>query len=219
MSKKKRMTGALVFAMLGSMTAQTALVGEWAFDSQTFENSGTTGPVHDGMFVTANSDCFSTDTVSEKGFSLRIKSISEDPVTGGGDVLLINNSKTTDAGYLSTFDGAAFTVSIWIKAEDDFWRDFDELGGKSAEENSTGKRINHGWVLRSRGTTMRFEPYGNPAIGTRSCPLDGSWHLITATYDGAESRFDFVRVAECTGNDLCRAALNQSGDRCVFGNG
>ncbi|MGJ8657924.1 MAG: hypothetical protein ACSHX6_15860, partial [Akkermansiaceae bacterium] len=48
-TKSYILAAALIAA--GSMSAQAALVAEWTFDSETLENTGTTGSVHDGTFV------------------------------------------------------------------------------------------------------------------------------------------------------------------------
>ncbi|MDF7809567.1 hypothetical protein P4E94_19170, partial [Pontiellaceae bacterium B12219] len=180
MDKKTLLTGALVFTMIGSITAQAALVGEWTFDAQTFENSGTAGSVHDGTFVSDNADCFSTDTISGSGYSLRIRSKAENDSTTGGDVLLINNSSTADAGYLSTFDNTSFSVSMWVRTEDADWFQWDEFAGKSLESG-----VKDGWALRSKyGDTIRFDSYDDGSKAESSTDaLDQSWHMITATYD------------------------------------
>ncbi|MDF7809419.1 LamG domain-containing protein [Pontiellaceae bacterium B12219] len=182
--KTARLLVILVSSFVIVASAQAALVGEWAFDSRTFENSGTAGPVHDGTFVTDNTDCFSTDTVTGIGYSLRIKSIADDDFTGGGDVLLINNSKSTDGGYIPTFDGSAFTVSMWIKVEDASWFAWDEFAGKGNESAGAG------WSLRSqKENRIWFTEYaaGGALAGGLPNAFDGSWHLITATYDASDS--------------------------------
>lgn len=187
MKKEIRTITAALAGIVFSGAAQAALVGEWNFDSQTFENTGTSGAVHDGTFVTANSDYFSTDAVGGSGYSLRIQSIEDtDNVdTAGGDVLLIDNSSTNSAGYLPTFDGAAFTVSMWVKSLDADWTKWDEIAGKQIE--NWGGSPNNGWSLRSEyGDSMRFDAYGGGSAVSTSDALDQTWHLVTAAYDGTE---------------------------------
>jgi hypothetical protein len=184
MKTKKRIIMAILAGIVS--VSQAALVGEWNFDGQNFTNSGTSGAVHDGTFVTTNSNYFSTDAIGGSGYSLRIQSIEDaDNVdTTGGDVLLINNSSTSSGGYLPTFDGAAFTVSMWVKSLDNNWTKWDEIAGKQVE--NWGSSPNAGWSLRSElGNTMRFDAYGAGTAQSTSDALDLNWHLVTATYDGS----------------------------------
>ncbi|MDF7809420.1 hypothetical protein P4E94_18405, partial [Pontiellaceae bacterium B12219] len=179
-NKVNQRTSLLVSSLMIVATAQAALVGEWTFDAQTFENSGTAGSVHDGTFVTENTDFFSTNTISGSGYSLRIQSKAESDSIAGGDVLLINNSSTADAGYLSTFDNTSFSVSMWVRTEDADWFQWDEFAGKSLESG-----VKDGWALRSKtGDTIRFDSYDDGSKAESSTDaLDQSWHMITATYD------------------------------------
>jgi hypothetical protein len=189
-----------IFASIAlSGAVQAALVGEWNFDNQSFINTGTSGAIHDGTFVTTNSNYFSTDAIGGSGYSLRIRSIAEISETIGGDVLLINNSSTNSAGYVSTFDGAEFTVSMWVKSLDTDWTKWDEIAGKQVENWNSSP--NAGWSVRSEwGDTMRFDAYGAGTAPSSVDALDLSWHLITATYDGATMNLYVDGVIEGTIN-------------------
>ncbi|MDF7809416.1 LamG domain-containing protein [Pontiellaceae bacterium B12219] len=181
MKTQIKMMGAVFAGIVGVGVSQAALVGEWTFDSQSFVNSGTSGSIHDGTFVTANTDYFSSDTFDGGGYSLRIQSVADNDYTTGGDVLLINNSKSTDAGYLPTFDGSVFTLSMWMKTEDASWTRWDEIGGKGNENADSG------WAVRSSNDDrIWFSSYGDGGLArslSSTEVLDQNWHLITVTYD------------------------------------
>jgi hypothetical protein len=186
-----------------SGAVQAALVGEWNFNSQTFANSGTSGAVHDGTFVTMNSNYFSTDAIDGSGYALRIQSIEDaDNVdTTGGDVLLINNSSTSSGGYLPTFDGSVFTISMWVKSLDDNWTKWDEIASKQIENWESSP--NAGWSVRSTdGNTIRFDAYGAGSAESTADALDLTWHLITVTYDGSAMNLYIDGVLEGSTNSV-----------------
>ncbi|MDF7809417.1 LamG domain-containing protein [Pontiellaceae bacterium B12219] len=204
MSKKVILTGAFAFVLIGSMTAQAELVGEWNFDAQSFANSGTAGSVHDGALLSGGTGNFSTDTHNGSGYSLQFTGADD-------DVLLIDNSKNTDAGYLSTFDNSTgFTISMWMKTEvADSWVRWEEFGGKGNEGAKSG------WSLRSEtDERVWFTDYdggGNKAYNSSVNVFDTSWHLVTAVYDGTEGDTSMRvyldgELSRTVGNDLADAS-------------
>ncbi|MGJ8658196.1 MAG: LamG domain-containing protein, partial [Akkermansiaceae bacterium] len=150
---------------------------------------------------------YSTNTRSGSGRSLTITSASNDDSTVG-DVLQINNSNSGDAGYLNTFDGTAFTVSIWVASTDGVWQNWDALAEKGSESNNAGweTRVrliggNHGLYGSLYNTSFtQVKGYGSPNIV--SDLVDGNWHLVTMTYDQSTTTlavyFDGVLIDENT---------------------
>ncbi|WP_309490822.1 LamG-like jellyroll fold domain-containing protein [Oceaniferula flava] len=203
---KSRLTTATLL-LAGSISAHAALVGEWTFDEQSLANTGTTESVHDGTFE-GGTAAYSTNTRSGSGFSLIITSQSDTQDTIGGDVLWINNSNSADAGYVSTFDGTAFTVSMWVASTDGVWYNWDTLAEKGSEDGNSGwemrARLNgnhglYGSLYHTAGTTQ-VKGFGPDGIVNDL--VDQDWHLVTMSYDQTATTlavyFDGVEVSSNT---------------------
>jgi hypothetical protein len=184
----KRIFTAVLAGITFAGISQAALVAEWNFDTQTLENSGSSGATHNGAVITGAATngtvvtaTYSTDTPSGSGYALNLSSTAQ--------YMSITNSSTHDAGYVDTFDAATdFTYSMWVKSTDGTWNaSWNEFAGKGSEDNDEG------WAMRARnfgegwGTMVSFFQTPDDEVKDSVSPvnvIDQTWHLLTYSYVG-----------------------------------
>ncbi|MDB6019205.1 MAG: Chitinase [Pedosphaera sp.] len=168
----------LVYPNLKTMVGQWVSGGQSLADTSGFTPSGT----HDGTAVGAGALAWSTNLPPNftTGYSLDL--------TASNLLVSINNSSTSDAGYLPTFDVAVannLSISFWAQGWVPGWSPAyisknGETGGYQVRDMDRFVNINSnfdGVTFTVRGTSVD-DPL--PSIeGDAS-----AWHHYAATYDG-----------------------------------
>jgi hypothetical protein len=172
-----------LLAMLGaasgfvaSSASAATLVGEWNFDNSDLDNTGSTGATHDGTAIGTltytNSTLFG-GTGQALDASVASSSMS------------IDNS-STGAGYVDTFDGTSFSVSLWMKAP---------VGG-SAWQQAARKGGNSNWQISQKNA----DPNARVIVGGKQHielnVFNDEWHHIVLAVNGttAKSYWDNVEI-------------------------
>ncbi|MCF7730817.1 MAG: hypothetical protein K9N23_03980 [Akkermansiaceae bacterium] len=182
----------------------TTLVGQWFAGEETLaDTSGyTSAGTHDGVAIGGNAGslAFNADDVP-----LQFSGSSLD-LTAGNVGVMINNSATTDTGYLDTYDGASrdqLTVAFWAKGFPGVWgawvskRGEDGIGWQVrrfsdtnfacftlrgvADEDGPGSTIN---VNESNAIWHHFAGVWDQSTGTRSLYVDGVLSHVTSNVIG-----------------------------------
>jgi hypothetical protein len=156
------MLGAASCFVVGSASA--ALIGEWNFDSSTLDNNGTTGATHDG---TASGSLSYEAADFSAGFD------SGNALNASAGSFSINNSASGDAGYVGTFDGTSFSVSLWMKAP---------VGANWQIAARKGEDAN--WKIRQFGAGPSGEVKVDGARdNTFGTAFNDEWHHVVLTVD------------------------------------
>jgi hypothetical protein len=161
------------------------LVGHWlAGDTALTDKSGyTPAGTHDAIVVGANPEALVFSTDVPPGFSGESLDLTTNATAGVTVGLAVNNSASSDSGYLATFDdglSSAFSVAFWAKGLPGGWNGFVSKRG----ENGIGWQVRrHGGdnfeTFTIRGAALgNDDPLGSIAIN------DGQWHHFAAVWDG-----------------------------------
>ena len=155
-----------------------ALVGRWGSGAETLaDTSGYTAPgTHDGVAVGGNAGLLAYSTDVPSGFSGKSLDLS-----AGNVAVMIQNSATSDGGYLTTFDDQSrsqISVAFWAKGFPGEWSPWVAKGGEDGI----------GWQMRRialdpvAGFTVRG--LGNPDdFGGNVNVNDINWHHFVGVWD------------------------------------
>ena len=171
-------------ATLSTVTTVVApkLIGHWFNGAEDLADKSGYMPAgtHDGQVVGAYPEAIAFSTDVPAGF--QGKSLDLSANASGSVGVIVANSSTSDAGYLSTFDdgiGSTFSVSVWAKGVPGTWAGFVNKRGEDGI----------GWQIRRSGDnteafTIRGTASGN-ADGVGSVNItDGKWHHFAAVWNG-----------------------------------
>ena len=159
------MLGAASCFVVGSASAAT-LVGEWNFDNESdrLANTGSTGATHDG--TASGTLTYATSTLfGGTGDALDASFASS--------YMSIDNS-STGAGYVDTFDGTSFSVSLWMKAP--VGANWQIAARKGEDANWKIRQFSDG----SSGGQVRVGNAGDNLLGTA---FNDGWHHVVLTVD------------------------------------
>jgi hypothetical protein len=155
-----------------------ALVGHWASGAETLaDTSGYTAPgTHDGVAVGGNAGLLAYSTDVPSGFSGKSLDLS-----AGNVAVMIQNSATSDGGYLTTFDDQSrsqISVAFWAKGFPNVWSPWVAKGGED----------NIGWQMRRFGADpvacFTVRALGNPdQFGGNVNVNDTNWHHFVGVWD------------------------------------
>jgi hypothetical protein len=168
------MLGAASGFVASSASAAT-LVGEWNFDNSDLDNTGSTGATHDG--TASGTLTYATSTLfGGTGQALDASVASS--------YMSIDNS-STGAGYVDTFDGTSFSVSLWMKADPSTgaWKSI-------ADKGNPGAATPYGWDIRKSGSSTNARADINNTsteVTWFSDVFDNEWHHIVMTVDSANN--------------------------------
>ena len=184
--RRRLRIAALAATMLAGtgLRARADLVGHWLSGAETLQNTASTGSAHDGVAVN-NAGGLSYSTDLPPGFTNpALRSVN---LTNGAAVQ-IDNTATSDAGYLNTFDGgggsSTITVAFWAKGLPGDWSPWIAKGGE-------GPNPGYGWQVRRManssfaGFTVRGVPDadGWPSSGINV--NNPNWQHIAAVWDAS----------------------------------
>ena len=155
-----------------------ALVGHWGSGAETLaDTSGyTAAGTHDGVAVGGNAGLLAYSTDVPSGFSGKSLDLS------AGDVaIMIQNSATSDGGYLTTFDDQSrsqISVAFWAKGFPGVWSPWVAKGGEDGI----------GWQMRRFASDpvacFTIRGLGNPDdFGGNVNVNDTNWHHFVGVWD------------------------------------
>jgi hypothetical protein len=125
--------------------------------------------------------------------------------TDGSVGVIVSNSATADAGYLTTFDNgisSAFSVAFWSKGLPTAWNPFVSKRGEDGI----------GWQVRRHGGdnyetfTIRGAGAGNDDPNGSKNITDGQWHHFAGVWDG------IVGTRKCYVDGVLDPNINLTGD-------
>jgi hypothetical protein len=189
------------------------LVGQWLSGTQSLADlSGYRPPGTHDAFVQSGSTTWDTDVPSYAppgSYSLSF--------TGAG--LQVSNSATSDAGYVSTFDGTinnGVTVMCWAKGWPGQWNPWVSKYG----DNGIGWQLRRDSSTNYSCWTTRNASGGGDSIASHFSN-DGQWHHYAGTYDRASGikllYVDGVLVARQTGVGALNLAIGASASHLMMG--
>jgi hypothetical protein len=184
----------------------TNMIGHWIGGTADLADSSGFTPVgtHQGMVVGSNpgSLAFSPDVPA--GFSGNSLDLTANAVDGSVGVI-VSNSATADAGYLTTFDDAiaySFSVALWTKGLPNTWNPFISKRGEDGI----------GWQVRRHGGdntetfTIRGAGAGNDDPNGSVNITGGQWHHFAAVWDG------IAGTRKCYVDGVLDPSINLTGD-------
>ncbi len=154
-----------------------ALVGHWGSGAETLaDTSGyTAAGTHDGVAVGGNAGLLAYSTDVPSGFSGKSLDLS-----AGNVAIMIQNSATSDGGYLTTFDDQSrsqITVAFWAKGFPGDWSPWVAKNGEGG-----------GWQMRRLGSDpvacFTIRGLGNSDdFGSNVNVNDTNWHHFVGVWD------------------------------------
>jgi hypothetical protein len=158
-----------------------ALVGHWFSGAESLaDTSGYAPGMHNGVPVGDNAGLLAYSSDVPPGFSGKSLDLS-----AGNVGVMVQNSATSDAGYLNTFDEQSqsqITVAFWAKGFPGTWSPWVAKGG----ENSTGWQLRRLDNTSFAGFTMRGNQVGNvDHSGSTINVNDTNWHHFVGVWDQA----------------------------------
>jgi hypothetical protein len=159
------------------------LIGHW-FDGTadlTDKSGFTPAGTHDAVVVGANPETLAYSDDVPAGFTGKSVDLSANATGTVG--ISVDNSATTDVGYLPTFDdgiSATFSVTVWAKGVPGTWNGFVSKRGEDGI----------GWQIRRSGGdteafTIRGSASGNyDGVGSINITDGSKWHHFAAVWDG-----------------------------------
>ncbi len=155
-----------------------ALVGHWVSGAENLaDTSGYTAPgTHNGVAVGGNAGSLAYSSDVPAGFSGKSLDLSV-----GNVAVMIQNSATSDAGYLTTFDDQSrsqISVAFWAKGFPGEWSPWVAKGG----EDGIGWQMRRVALDPVAGFTVRG--LGNPDHRGSSVNVnDANWHHFVGVWD------------------------------------